>query len=257
MRAIKELGQNFLTDAGIAADIADLAELAPGDSVWEIGPGLGILTKAILDKVNQVTAFELDQRLETHLRERFGDSLNLIMQDVLAADWSGLFPVSGSPVKMVANIPYQITSPLLGKLEKHANHFSQIVLMVQKEVANRLCATPGKKDYGLLTIRMQLCFDIEKRIDVPRHYFDPIPKVDSAVIHMTPRLNKPHIPNPKALDHLLRIVFQHRRKTLNNNLIAAYGKDKAARIAAAGHIDLNRRGETLSEAEFILLSTLV
>lgn len=257
MRAIKELGQNFLTDAGIAADIADLADLAVGDTVWEIGPGMGILSNAILQKVPYLTAFELDARFETPLLERFGNHIHLIMQDVLTADWEPLYPDFGTSLKLVANIPYQITSPLLGKLEKHSNRFECIVLMVQKEVANRLCAIPGKKDYGLLTIRMQLVFDIAKRIDVPRHFFDPIPKVDSAVIVMKPRQSMPHIPNPKALDHLLRMVFQHRRKTLYNNLIAAYGKEKAAQIAASGHIDLNRRGETLSEAEFILLSSLL
>lgn len=155
MRPIKSLGQNFLNQPAIAGKIVELACISPGELVWEIGPGHGILTRALLAAGARVWAIELDRRLEQPLRDEFGDSINLLMQDVLKLDWEAETSRAGQPLKLVANIPYNITSPLLSKLEKHHQAFASATLMVQKEVAERICAPPGRKAYGVMTLRLK------------------------------------------------------------------------------------------------------
>lgn len=257
MKALKELGQNFLIDTGVAESIADAGEIVPGEDVWEVGPGKGILTDAMIRRGAKLTAFELDRRLEQPLNERFGDKLTLIRADVLRYDWAQLLSSPEHRVKLIANIPYQITSPLLSKLEANKEHFSRIVLMVQSEVADRLTAKKGCKAYGLMTIRMQLIYDISILIRVPRELFDPVPGVDSAVIVMTPRTDTPEIRNPELFRQLIHHAFLHRRKTLRNNLLQMMTKLELQALEKQSHIDLTRRGETFSEAEFIRLCDII
>jgi len=257
VKALKALGQNFLNDPAIAAQIAALGELKEGDRVWEIGPGLGILTDEILSCKVQLRAFELDRRLPDYLSNKYADNVSFEFGDVLQADWPALIEQDKAPLKLIANIPYQITSPLLHQLEQHAASFELIVLMLQKEVAERLCAKPGTKNYAPLTIRLRLWFEIRKALNVGREKFDPIPKVDSAVVVITPRQDKPLIKNPEVFHRLVNAAFTHRRKNLSNNLVALIGKEKTLELQKRSKIDFTRRGESLEEAEFIWLSELM
>lgn len=257
MKAIKELGQHFLTDIGIAEAIVDLAEIRAGEPVWEIGPGTGILTAALVAQGAQVTAFELDRRMAELLQDRFGEGFRLVLQDILKVNWAFELSQHQSQIKLVANIPYQITSPLLYKLEEHHSQFSCVVMMLQKEVAERLGAAPGSKSYGPMTLRLGLHYDISTLIRVGKESFDPVPKVDSAVIRMIPRQTPAEIRNPDVFYKVITAAFAHRRKTLRNNLIAVVGKANIDALEAASGITFSRRAETLHEADFIRISDLV
>ncbi|NMD13116.1 MAG: ribosomal RNA small subunit methyltransferase A [Candidatus Cloacimonetes bacterium] len=254
MQALKSLGQNFLTDRAIAARIVSSAGINPGEHVWEIGPGQGILTRELLAAGCSLTAFELDRRLEEPLRKEFGSSLELIRGDILRQNWPQLLAQYNAPIKLVANIPYQITSPLLGLLELHHQHFSRIVLMVQKEVAERICASPGSKQYSAMTLRLKRLFDTQILFEVGRSSFTPVPGVDSAVISLSPRAVPPIIKDTNKYLLLVKLGFANRRKTLRNNLSSLADRDSLEALQLKTGIDLNRRGETLSEEEFILLS---
>jgi 16S rRNA (adenine1518-N6/adenine1519-N6)-dimethyltransferase len=257
LRAIKELGQHFLTDPAIASGIADLGEIIPGERVWEVGPGPGILSAEILSREARLEAFELDRRMVALLQERFGTKIDLILTDILKLNWTRQIELGSSPLKMIANIPYQITSPLLYMIQEHHQHFPHVVLMVQKEVALRLSAKPGVKDYGPLTIKLGLCYDIRTAFMVGRESFAPIPKVDSAVIVMRVRKDSPVIANPESFAKVLTAAFAHRRKTLRNNLLPLVGRIKLQDLEQISGIDFSRRAETLDETEFIRLGDLV
>ncbi len=257
MKAIKALGQHFLTDAGIAAAIADLGQISPGDRIWEIGPGHGILTHEILAQGARLEAFELDSRLAGPLGERFPENMQLQIIDILKLDWAAQIASGETPLKLIANIPYQITSPLLYRLEEHHASFSRIVMMIQKEVAERLSASPGGKNYGPLTLRLALKYDIHSAFMVGKEYFEPVPKVDSMVILMTPRYNVPAIQNPKLFHALIIAAFAHRRKTMRNNLLLMIGKDKMQQLENISDLDFGRRAQTLGEEDFIRLSDLI
>lgn len=254
MKALKELGQNFLNDASIAREIAVLGSIQAGDPVWEIGPGLGILTDEIIKFQPVLTLFELDRRLGELLANKYQDCASVRMGDILRVDWEKEISESKQKIKVVSNIPYQITSPLLYHFEKYSIHFARIVLMVQKEVAERLAAKAGTKAYGVLTLRLNIKFDISNSLQVNKEYFDPIPKVDSAVVVLTPRLNPPHIVDIDTFYRIVIAAFAHRRKTLRNNLYPILGKEPTSKLEKVSGIDFSRRGETLDEAEFIRLS---
>ncbi len=254
MNAIKSLGQHFLIHAEIAAEMVSRAKVCATDHVWEIGPGKGILTRELIQTHCTLKAFELDRRLAEPLQAEFGSSINLVMGDILKFSWDEELALETSPLKMVANIPYNITSPLLTLLEKHHRSFQSITLMVQKEVAQRICASPDCKAYGVMTLRLQRIFDTEILFYVGKESFDPIPEVDSAVLSLKPRAIPAEIPDLKKYLSVITQAFAHRRKTLRNNLGALADKAKLEQIQTQSGIDLNRRGETLSEAEFITLS---
>jgi len=257
MKALKSLGQNFLTDKSIAGEIVALGNLHFGDKVWEIGPGTGILTDEILTCNVHLRAFELDKRLQKYLSERYQDRIILENTDILHANWDSLIQQDGYPLKLLANIPYQITSPLLALLVKYAQFFSRIVLMVQKEVAQRLSAKPSSKHYSPLTIRLRLVYDIYSKIEVGKEKFNPVPKVDSTVILMLPRADKPIIKYPENFNKIINAAFAHRRKTLANNFIPVLGKEKTRVLENLSQINFRQRGEELEEKDFILLSELV
>ncbi|HHE38050.1 MAG TPA: ribosomal RNA small subunit methyltransferase A, partial [Candidatus Cloacimonetes bacterium] len=191
----KSLGQHFLTDKNIVRKIVNVADIQAEDFVWEVGPGKGILTEELLQTGCDLTAFEIDEKLYPILEDKFSNKLNLIKKDILKADWEDFFP--NEKIKIVANLPYQITSPFLFKVVSFAEKFSQIVIMIQKEVAQRINAKIGIKDYGILTLKMQFYFDVSYEFTVKPHLFYPKPKVDSAVIKLIPTKDKPKIDDEK------------------------------------------------------------
>lgn len=257
MKALKELGQHFLKSSSLAAAIAELGDLQAGDRVWEIGPGKGILTDELLKYPIRLRAFELDRRLYEDLESQYRDRVDFVFKDVLRADWPELIALDKPPLKLIANIPYQITTPLLSLLEKHHDDFARVVLMVQKEMGERLAALAGTKSYSPLTIRLKLNYGISLALNVPRTEFEPEPKVDSVVIVMSPRPDKPLIKEPKLFGQVLDAAFAHRRKNLANNLLPLLGKERFMALQQSTELDFKRRGETLEEAEFIRLSELI
>lgn len=255
MKKLHELGQNFLTDSSVAAKIAAAAGIQAGEEVWEIGPGMGILTREILAYQPELTAFELDRRLIPVLGNMFRDQLRLMHADILKVDWDEL--TQNAPIKLLSNLPYQITSPLLALLEKHHQSFSIIVLMLQKEVGRRLAAEAGNKAYGALTLRMRMIFDIETLLEVPAELFDPVPKVDSVVLRFTHRASPPALKNPEMFYRLIQLGFASRRKTLRNNLKSHFSAEQLQALEEQSGISLSRRAESLNEAEFITLADLL
>ena len=247
----KSLGQHFLKDKNIIRKIVDIADVQENEQVWEIGPGQGILTEELLNRNCNLTCFEIDKNLYPILEDRFSDKIHLIKKDILKVNWEEFFP--REQIKIVANLPYQITSPFLFRVVKYAQHFSTVVVMIQKEVAQRINAKVGKKDYGILTLKMQYYFTPKYEFTVKSHLFKPPPKVDSAVISLIPRIDKPEIENEKFFWHIVETAFRNRRKMLRRNLREIISKDKIEKLNECCPIDLSRRGETLNETEFIEL----
>ncbi|HEY9900336.1 MAG TPA: 16S rRNA (adenine(1518)-N(6)/adenine(1519)-N(6))-dimethyltransferase RsmA [Pantanalinema sp.] len=267
-RTKKRFGQNFLKDPAVPAAIVEAAELTKADKVLEIGPGQGALTRGLLEEAGEVVAVEIDTRLTSTLEALQAEQphLRVVWGDFLATSFAEL-GLSEAGTKVVANIPYYITSPILLKLlhsetiereplESVAEWPERIILMVQEEVARRLLARPGTKDYGSLSVICQYAAEITPVIRVPRSSFVPRPQVDSMVVMLKPRKVAPiDVPDPRRFFQVVRGAFGLRRKTLVNALKGA-GFEQArleAAFAATG-IDPARRGETLSLEEFAALS---
>ncbi len=258
LHPIRQFGQHFLTDTGTADQIIEASEIQAGEPVWEIGPGKGILTGRILKFTNDLTAFEIDTRLSNFLQQQFGRAVQILNRDVLACDWEAMLAAkeaaSGRKVKLVSNLPYQITSPVLYALEENARWFSRAVLMLQKEVAERLAARAGCKAYGVLTLRIRYYFDLKLLFNVPPESFDPIPKVSSSVVVLTPRSDPPALKSLDTYRMIIKKAFIHRRKTLKNNLRCLYSEKQLERLERESGIDFRRRGETIEEGEFAHLA---
>ncbi|MFB3845241.1 MAG: 16S rRNA (adenine(1518)-N(6)/adenine(1519)-N(6))-dimethyltransferase RsmA [Candidatus Cloacimonadaceae bacterium] len=261
VKPIKQLGQHFLIDNAIAEAILAAAQIQADEPVWEIGAGTGVLTGKLLQKTNDLTAFEIDKRLCEQLRKQYGTKLTLINQDILSCNWTELLSAKvmarGQKVKLVANLPYQITSPVLYALEANEQYFSKAVLMLQKEVAQRLTAKAGTRAYGVLTLKIKYSFDAELLFEVSPEAFEPQPKVRSCVIKLLPRADKPAL---KSLDIYWKVIhtaFNHRRKTLRNNLRQLLSSEELASLETSSGIDFSRRGETVEESEFVRLADLV
>ena len=293
-RAKKALGQNFINDPQIIAAIVDACGAGPKDTVVEIGPGKGALTCTLAERAKRVIAVELDSSVIPLLKGNLAGAPNVevVNEDILKFDWSRISvpeegadsatekqckalqagakteqdpekPCNSGVLRIVGNLPYYITTPiLLGILEKNVPAKS-ITVMVQKEVAERICAGPGGKDYGVLSISLQYYADCEYVLDVPAEYFTPRPKVDSAVVHMT--LKKERLLAPEEEPQFFALVkkaFSQRRKTLLNSLVgyrcspgaAPLQKEDILKALAACGIDEKRRPETLSIEEFAALS---
>lgn len=252
--ARQPLGQNFLVDKNIVRKIVRSAQLQPGETVLEIGPGRGILTEALLDASGLVIAIELDAALCAHLREAFGARSNfrLIEGDAVTVDYAQI----PSPFLVVANLPYYVSTPLLFRLLEQGPRVDRMVLMLQGEVAARLAAAPGGKDYGVLSVAAQLRCDVRVAFKVPASCFRPQPQVGSAVVALTP-LGRPRVAvcDEGLFFKVVRGGFAHRRKALPNSLRdeGFVAVRTAAALAAAG-IDPRRRAETLSIAEFAALA---
>ena len=263
-RFSKSLGQNFLTAAWVPADIADASGADARTGVLEVGPGIGCLTEQLAQRAGKVVSVELDKRLRPVLAETlagyenvelvFGDVLALDLPQLVAERFAGLRPV------VCANLPYNVTSPLLTAFLT-AGCFDTVTVMIQREVARRLCARPGTADYGALTVFVQWHAEPELLFDVPPHCFVPAPKVTSTVVRLRVRKSPPvAVQDEKLLFTVVRAAFNQRRKTLVNALSAGVpGCDKvraAAAVAACG-LDARVRGETLSLARFAALSDVL
>lgn len=256
-RAKKKFGQHFLNDRNIIRKIVETAGVKKGDLVLEIGPGTGVLTRELLDAGASVTAIEVDSDLIPLLSGRFaGEDLAIIHSDALKTSYTSLAKERAARFKLVANLPYYISGPLLSRLLTERAAFSIMVLMFQKEVAMRIAAGPGSRDYGNLSVLSQAFTDVKREFDVPAHLFTPKPKVDSSVVSFRV-LDEPKIrmDDEKFFRAVVRSAFSTRRKTLLNSL-SSLGLPKADTLEAikeAG-IDPGRRGETLDLNEFSTLA---
>ena len=251
----KSLGQNFLIDENIARKIVRTADVQKSDIVWEIGSGSGVLTKILIEKCKRLYAFEIDNEWFGYLQKQYEKKdVILVNADILNVDFNQYF--DGEKVKIVANLPYQITSPVLFKILDNKDLFSSITIMIQDEVADRLCASPRNKEYGILSVKLQLYFAIHKKFIVPPHVFRPQPKVRSAVVQLFPRQDVPEILNEKQLWSLIDAVFNHRRKMLRVTL-KSFLPEKEYEILSKLSIDLTRRPEELSIWEFVELSNTI
>lgn len=263
LRPNKGLGQNFLVDGNILRKIVALAGIAPGDRVLEIGPGLGALTQTLLEAGASVIAIEKDGALVALLREVLGPSerFELLHADALEVDFAAALAGRGGagdalpgPYKIVANLPYYISTPLIMKVVACGSLLARAVLMVQEEVADRLLASPGGKSYGSLTVAVQYGADVEFGAKVPPTVFYPVPSVGSAVVVLTPRPPRVDVGDEALFFSLVRSAFGQRRKTLRNALRAlAIPADRLEKAFQESRIDPGRRGETLSVEEFARL----
>ncbi|MBW6512059.1 MAG: 16S rRNA (adenine(1518)-N(6)/adenine(1519)-N(6))-dimethyltransferase RsmA [Desulfuromonadaceae bacterium] len=253
----KRFGQNFLRDQNIVRKIVTAALLTTADRALEIGPGLGALTDELLHAAGQVEVMEVDRDLLARLKERHDPRLLVHEGDALLLQWDQL--LRNPPYVLVANLPYNISTPILFKIIEHRDVFKRLVLMFQKEVGDRIRASPGTKNYGVLSIFSQLHFSIEQVCSVAPTAFIPSPKVHSVVLAFTP-LAKPraHLTNAGLFRKVVRAAFNQRRKTLRNALrlldIDAALLDSALMEVA---IDPQRRGETLTLEEFAALSNAI
>jgi len=255
MQQKKFLGQHFLHDKNIAKKIVRLAQIKRSDNVLEIGPGKGILTKEILKKCNKLIAFEIDQELYRHLKKSINsEKLILINKDILKDNFSVL--TEADKWKVVANIPYNITSPLIFKLIEQKDLFSTITLMMQKEVGDRLASQANTKAYGRISVKVQMHYKVRKLFAVPPSVFYPPPKVNSAVMQLWPHREKNEIKNRKLLDTIINKSFQHRRKMLRTSLKSLFSAEQYGKILEI-EFDFRKRPEKLDYNEFIDLSNKI
>lgn len=252
--------QHFLVAREVTEAIAGLVRPATGEVVVEIGPGRGALTEALLAVVDRLVAVEIDRDLVALLRTRRGaGTLDLIEGDILQIDLREVLRAAGGcRLLMVGNLPYNITAPLIFHLLAHADCISRAIVMVQREVAQRLVASPGSKDYGLLSVLVALRAEVELRLQVERDCFRPVPAVDSSVVELrfAPKIRY-SVQDVNGFDRLVRRAFGQRRKMLRNSLLGlnpAGGRPWLDEVGQQAGIELTRRPEELSIEEFIRLS---
>ena len=247
----KKLGQNFLIRHDVVEDIAYAAELDETTPVLEIGPGIGTLTQGLAETGAAVTAVELDDRLLPVLDKTLEhyDNVRIVHGDILKVDIEDI--MGHQPFTVCANLPYYITTPIIMKLLEKKLPIKKIVVMVQKEVAERMVAVPGHKIYGALSVAVQYYTKPELLFDIPPRAFMPAPEVTSSVVALTVRDVPPVDVDEKKFFAVVKSAFQQRRKTFSNTMkLTGLPKDKIADVLAAAHIDGQRRGETFSLDEF-------
>ncbi|HFH8439715.1 TPA: 16S rRNA (adenine(1518)-N(6)/adenine(1519)-N(6))-dimethyltransferase RsmA [Streptococcus agalactiae] len=261
----KSFGQNFLTDTNILQKIVDTAEIDKGVNVIEIGPGIGALTEFLAENAAEVMAFEIDDRLIPILADTLArfDNVQVVNQDILKADLQTqiqAFKNPDLPIKVVANLPYYITTPILMHLIESKIPFAEFAVMIQKEVADRISAMPNTKTYGSLSIAVQYYMTAKVSFIVPRTVFVPAPNVDSAILKMV-RRDQPvvSVQDEDFFFRVSKVAFVHRRKTLWNNLTSHFGKseDTKAKLEKAleiAKIKPSIRGEALSIPDFASLA---
>jgi len=246
-RPRKRFGQNFLADAHYVRRIVAAIDPKPGDNIVEIGPGLAALTGDLVSRAKRIAAVEIDRDLAARLRERFADGLDLHEADALEFDFATL----GTDLRIVGNLPYNISSPLLFRFVQHADRVRDVHVMLQKEVVSRMAADPGTADYGRLTVMLQAAFRIERLFVVPAGAFRPAPKVESALARLVPLdKDKPSIADQALFARVVAAAFAQRRKTLRNALSSLSSAEDFARAG----IDPALRGEALSVADFVRLA---
>jgi 16S rRNA (adenine1518-N6/adenine1519-N6)-dimethyltransferase len=265
MRARKRFAQHFLEPAWVTKLIA-ASGITEGDSVVEIGPGRGAITRPLAERCARLLAIEVDRDLAADLEADKPANVTVVMGDVLSVDlvpilagWLGAPPGPANPIRIVGNLPYNISSPILFRLielSSTTNGVRDALLMLQKEVADRMVAKVGTGDYGVLTVLTGLHADVTRVLSLPPGAFRPPPKVHSAVIRLAFRPPKVQVDDPEAFVRMVRTMFTQRRKTTGNALkpfASETGRDAAAALMAAG-IDPQRRPETLGLAEFAALA---
>ena len=270
VHAKKNLGQNFLVDLDAVQGIVRAAGIEPGDQVVEVGPGIGSLTEQLLLAGGKVAAYEVDQSLPEILANELPEKVDgqdldqrfkLIMKDVLKADFAtdlaGFFDLS-KPVKVVANLPYYITTPIIFNLLESSLDFTSLTLMMQKEVAERLAAQPGSKAYGPLSIAVQTQMSVDLALEVGHASFMPKPKVDSAVVVLTPLEKPADVGDRKQFNRVVKLCFAQRRKTLANNLKTLLpDKEDREKLLADLGLDPRQRPEQLAISDFIRISQAI
>lgn len=258
----KRFGQNFLIDQNIINRIVESANLNRNDWVLEIGPGLGALTTLVAQEAQRVLAIEIDTHLVTILRDLIDEpNITVVEGDALALDWEECLRNNGwngEPLKLAANLPYYLTTPLIMKALESNLPFENIVVMVQKEVAERISASPNSKEFGVLSLAVQYYTEVSLVANVPRTVFIPSPAVDSAVIKLLPR--PPQVDAPRReLFEVIRASFQQRRKTVRNALKPlakdwGLSLDQLDQAFIDAKIESNTRGERLTLEEFSILT---
>jgi 16S rRNA (adenine1518-N6/adenine1519-N6)-dimethyltransferase len=241
----KRFGQHFLADGAVIGAIVDVIDPKPGQALVEIGPGLGAMTNPLVERCQRLTVIELDRDLAARLRKR--SELHVIESDVLRADFAAMAAQAGQKLRVVGNLPYNISTPILFHLLESVDHVIDQHFMLQKEVVDRMAAVPGNKDYGRLTVMLQWRYDIESVLDVPPEAFDPPPRVDSAVVRMQPL---PLVAGVDAalLGELVTVAFSQRRKILRNTLgrwLDEHG--------FSGDFNVQRRAEEVPVSEYLAL----
>jgi 16S rRNA (adenine1518-N6/adenine1519-N6)-dimethyltransferase len=242
----KRFGQHFLADASVIDNIVEAIDPRPGQALVEIGPGLGAMTDPLVTHSKHLTVVELDRDLAARLRKR--PELTVVESDVLKVDFSALAKAAGQKLRVVGNLPYNISTPILFHLLESVEHVFDQHFMLQKEVVDRMAAAPGNKDFGRLSVMLQWRYAIESVLEVPPEAFDPPPRVDSAVVRMVP------LPSPDGLDaallgELVTVAFSQRRKLLRHTL----GRWLTER-GFSGDFDTQRRAEEVPVAEYLTLA---
>lgn len=261
----KSLGQNFITDRGVIEKIAEGAGIAEGDLVIEIGPGIGVLTAEAAKYAAKVVAIEIDKKLIPILEETLSDydNVEVINQDVLKTNLNEIIEEQRracsflADVKIIGNLPYYITTPIIMSILENSVDAESITIMMQKEVADRIKASPGNKIYGAISVAVQYYCEVEQVASVPKEVFVPRPKVDSSVLKLSVRKKKPvELIDEKSLFACIKAGFGQRRKTLLNSLTGVYGtsKDDVRAILEKAEIDPARRAETLNIQEFATIA---
>ena len=248
--ARKRFGQHFLRDEFVIGRIVELIDPQPGQSLVEIGPGLGALTWPVLERCGALTVVELDRDLAAKLR-RHGAGLEVIERDVLQVDFGALAQARGQALRIVGNLPYNISTPILFHLLAAVDQVQDQHFMLQREVAERMAAQPGGRDYGRLSVMLQWRYRIDSVLDVPPQAFEPPPQVQSAVVRMLP-LPVPPLQSPQLLGELVTVAFSQRRKLLRHTL----GRWLEAR-GFGGDFDLQRRAEEVPVAQYVALAQRV
>ena len=251
--ARKRFGQHFLHDGGVVDRIVRAIDPKPGETLVEIGPGLGALTLPLLERARALTVIEIDRDVIPHLQAACGHApgLHVIQADALTVDFAGLRAPGGGKLRVAGNLPYNISTPLLFHLLEFAGAIQDMHFMLQKEVVRRMAADPDTEDYGRLTVTLAARAEVAELFTVGPGAFKPPPRVDSAVVRVTPRPAPFPIRDLAVFDRVVKLAFGQRRKTLANALRGTAGPEA---FAAAG-IDPRARGETLSAEEFARLAS--
>jgi len=249
--ARKRFGQHFLSDAVVIDDIVRGIDPRPGQALVEIGPGLGAMTDPVVQRCEHLTVVELDRDLAARLRQR--PELTVVESDVLRVDFGQLaadaLAKTGKKLRVIGNLPYNISTPILFHLLPWADKVEDQHFMLQKEVVDRMVASPGKKDFGRLSVMLQWRYDMENILDVPPEAFDPPPRVESAIVRMIPLATPPSI-DPVVLSELVTVAFSQRRKILRHTL-GAWLTQRGVDVA----FDVQRRAEEVPVAEYLRLAT--